>query len=225
MDHVLPVAFQGNPNVGLFVHVTDTYCLVGHSIDNQMREQLSALFKVPVHPISIAGTSLIGVFVSGHAQMLLVPSIIFPHELDQLKKTGIPFTVIDTIHTALGNNIVANTTAAIINPQFEQSAQDAIAAALKVPVQQNIIVDQETVGSCLLITPRGGIIHKDASDELIEKLSTTFGVTIEIGSVNNGVPQVSSGIAANSNGFIIGNQSTGIEMTNADEVLGFLEHA
>ena len=43
------------------------------------------------------------------------------------------------------------------------------------------------------------------------------------GSVNMGNPYVKAGIITNSNGFLIGNQSSGFEQSFVDEALGFLE--
>jgi translation initiation factor 6 len=61
----------------------------------------------------------------------------------------------------------------------------------------------------------------DREDQkLIEK---TFDVVATPGSVNMGSPYVRAGIICNGNGFIVGSNSGGPEITNADEALGFLE--
>ncbi|MFW5746389.1 MAG: translation initiation factor IF-6 [Nanoarchaeota archaeon] len=222
MVHVYRTNFSGNPNVGLFAFATDRFCLVGASVTDENVSQLEEVLGVPVHRITIAGTSLVGVFVSGTADKILVPSIIFEHELKELKELGIDYAVIETTLTALGNNVVVNAKAALVNSDMEKAAIDAISSALGVCVEKGRIYDQDTVGSCLCLTSRGGIIHRDASDQQIDAFSDLFGVTIDIGTVNHGVPQVSSGIIANKNGFLIGRQSTGIEVSNVDELLGFL---
>ena len=222
MPHIYTADFQGNPSVGLFAYATDQYCLVGASVPEKNVEEIKDALGVPVHRMTIAGTSLLGVFCAGNANMLLIPSIAFDHEKEELQQLNIPFTVIETKLTALGNNIVANDLAALIHPDFEPEVQQQLPTLLGTPVRAGVIEEQPTVGSCLLLTGKAGIIHKDAPDEFIDELSEYFGVAIDVGTVNRGVPQVHSGIIANSNGLIVGSLSSGVEVTNADEVLGFL---
>lgn len=222
-SHVYRLSFQGNPNVGIFAYATDSYCLLGSSVPDEFEKELKDALQVPIHRLSLAGTSLLGVFCAGNENMLLVPSIVFDEEIEDLKKLKIPFTIIDTKMTALGNNLVANEHGVLLSAEFERSAREQIVKALAVDGRDEIIVDQDTVGSCLKLNKHGGIIHRDASDELITSLSEFFQVPIEIGTVNRGVVQVSSGLILNSNGYIIGGHSTGVEVTNADEILGFLD--
>jgi translation initiation factor 6 len=225
MTHIYVTDFAGNPSVGLFVYATDSYCLVGESVPDRNVEQIKDALDVPVHQLNIAGTSLLGVFLAGNEKTLLVPSIAFSYELEKLDELKIPYKVIDTKLTALGNNIVTNEKGALLNKEFEDNVKNQIAKVLDVPVLEEDIFDQSTVGSCLLLTKKGGIIHKEASDDQIDNLIEFFGVDIDVATVNRGAPQVASGVIANSNGLIVGKLSSGIEVTNVDELLGFLENA
>ncbi|MFT4310824.1 MAG: hypothetical protein ACMXYC_04280 [Candidatus Woesearchaeota archaeon] len=223
MTHVLVTDIAGNPNVGLFGFITDTFGLISAQVSSETRQQLEKVLKVPIHPCTIAGTHLIGVFVSGTHKKIIIPSITFDYEKDYLRSLGIPFEVVDTKLTALGNNIVVNEHALLYHHEMEPSVIEHLQKIFEVPCKPMKIHDHDTVGSCLRITSQAGIIHKDARDDVIETLSAQLHIPIEIGTVNQGAPQVASGILANKHGFIIGTLSTGIEITNADEVLGFLK--
>jgi translation initiation factor 6 len=222
MAHIYVTDFSGNPNIGLFAYATDSYCLVGQSVPEKNIEQIKDALKVPVYRLNIAGTSLLGVFLAGNDDILLVPSIAFDEEIRMLDQLDIRYEIIETKMTALGNNIVVNDKGILLSEELEKDVIDHVTSLFNLPVRKEIIVDQPTVGSCLLLTSKGGVIHKDASDEQIEDLSDFFGVTIDIGTVNRGVPQVSSGIIANKNGLLVGKLSSGVEVTNVDELLGFL---
>ena len=97
------------------------------------------MLKVPVHRVTLAGTSLVGVFTAGNSNCLLLPPICFEEELEALDKLGIKYEVIQTKLTAIGNNILANDNGALINPDFEASAVKQIKEALKVPVKEATI--------------------------------------------------------------------------------------
>ena len=107
-EHILITNFNGNPNVGLFGYCGEDFCLLGQGIPKRVCKEVEKILKVPVHKISIAGTSLIGVFCVGNKNGILIPSIAFEHEMKKLDELGIKYSLIDTKLTALGNNILIN---------------------------------------------------------------------------------------------------------------------
>src|SRR3989344_5065821 len=101
--HVLITDINGNPNVGLYGFANDHFCLLGEEVPEATAKQMGQVLGVPVHRISLCGTSLIGVFCAGNNHGVVIPDIVFADERKHLEKLGIPFTVIKTRHTALGN--------------------------------------------------------------------------------------------------------------------------
>lgn len=220
--HVATADTGGSANIGLYAFATDTYCILGPEAD-QLKPLIEEVLQVPVIQTTIAGTSLAGVFCAGNEETLLVPSIIFDHELERLKKAGINVEVLDTTHTALGNNIIATNDGVLVGPMFSAQERDKIAELLDKDVNMFRIADIEVVGSSMIATSKGGLIHRDASQfEQDMALDTLRVPQLLPGSVNMGVPYVRSGIIANKHGFLIGSASGGPEITNADEALGFL---
>ena len=94
--HLLMTNINGNPNVGLYGFANNKYVLVGREVPAALAQEIGKVLNVPVHQISIAGTSLLGVFLAGNDHKLLVPSIAFDSELRVLDKLGIPYAVIET---------------------------------------------------------------------------------------------------------------------------------
>ncbi|MFA6088745.1 MAG: translation initiation factor IF-6 [Candidatus Woesearchaeota archaeon] len=212
-----------NPNIGLYALATDNYCLVGYSTKDEEIEKIKEVLKVPVHKISIAGTDIIGIFCAANNNMLLVPEIIYDEEKKHLQELNIPFTVIKTRHTALGNNIVTNDQAAFVSDEFSADAKKLIRQALGTILRPGTIGGVMVVGSSAVVGEKGLLVHRDADQKEIEYLKETFNLPVDIGTVNMGSPYVRAGILINKNGYLIGSNSGGPEIQRADYALGFIE--
>jgi translation initiation factor 6 len=221
--HLIKTDFNGNFNVGLYAYATDDYCLIGQDVPSELIAEIEKALNVPIHRITIAGTGLLGVFLAGNKNCLLIPKITFNDEIEEIKKLKINYRIIDTKLTALGNNILCNEKGCIINPDFGKTEEETIKEALKVPVKRGKIAGLSIVGALATINKKGCLLHRDAEDFEIEFIEDTLGLKVTTGTVNFGSPYIKSGILANSNGFIIGSVSGGPEIQNADISLGFLD--
>ena len=222
MPHVEKVAFHGDPNIGLYGIATDRYAVfpdhfkVDHSVLN-----------VPCIFTKVSGINFAGMFLAGNSNGLLVSSAISERELDSLKKQmekiapGVKVEVIDDSNNVLGNLIVCNDKGAVISGALKKHASQ-IEKALKVPVIQAKVLETDLVGSFCIATNRGFLLTINAQEEEYKFFRKHLKVDGDIGSVNFGGIFVKSGIIANSNGFLVGNMSTGPEIGRMDESLGFV---
>lgn len=222
-EHVRITGFNSNPNVGLYAFANDEFCILGREISEQEREETEKILGVPVHSLNIAGTPLVGVFVCGNSNCILIPSIALSDEKKTLEQKGVTFEEINTINTALGNNVLCTDKGAILNPDLEEDVAYQIKESLEVPIKKMTIAGINSVGAVARIINGRCLVHRDASPEEIDEIEKFLGVTCVKGTMNMGSPFVSSAIFGNSNGFIAGNLSGGPEITNADEAFGFLE--
>lgn len=222
-SHMDKLTINKNPNIGLYAIATDKYCLVPYTILHEELEKIKTILKVPVHKISIAGTDLIGVFCAANNNMLLVPEIIYESEERELKKLEIPYKIIKTHHTALGNNILTNDFACFVSEEFSADTKKIIRQALGTILRPGKIGGVEVVGSSAVLNEKGMLVHRDANHKEITYLKETFNLPVDIGTVNMGSPYIRSGIIINKNGYLIGASSGGPEMQRADYALGFIE--
>jgi len=226
-DHVVKTSIAGNPNVGMFAFITDSFALVGIGASDVDVETIKRIFKVPVHQLNICGTSLLGVFLGGNEKFLLVPHIAFEEEIKKLKvveQYGTKIVVVQTSFTALGNITILKDDVLLANSEIEDKTLNFIAKETGAKTIKRIeVADTDVIGSALIITKKGGLIHPDVSNETIEELEKLLKVRLTLGTVNWGSPFVKSGILANSHGFIIGHMSSGPEVANTDEALGFAQ--
>ncbi len=222
MSHVITANYNQNPNIGLFCYANDSYCLVPYGFSERLKKEFEEILKVPVYEVNAAGTPLLGVFLSGSEDCLLVPEIMFESELRQLDHFKINYKVIKSELTALGNNLLINNKVCVANPDYSESVLKQIEKELNISVKKGKISEFNIVGSLAKGNKHGLLVSSDIKDFEKKFLKDNFKIKITTGTVNFGSPYISSGIVCNSNGFIIGDSSGGPEIQNADEALGFL---
>jgi len=221
-EHVLITNFNGNPNVGLYGFATDKFCLLGRDAPEKLHAKISEVLDVPIIMMSIAGTSLVGIFVNGNKNCLIIPKIAFPQELEILDKHKIKYRLIDTKFTCLGNNIICNDKGCIVSNEYGEKEIKQIKDALKVDVVKSKIAELNTLGSLAVHTKKRLLCHHEILEQEAEIIKKVLKVEVYTGTINMGVPFIGSGVLCNNKGFIIGDASGGPEIINVDESLGFL---
>jgi len=220
---VLKFNILGNPNVGVYIHATDTYALIppklGEREVNVIREALGVDLVVES---TIFNMKLLGVLVAGNSNGLLIPRTVTDDEYSVLKKSlrDVNIAVVDSVENALGNLIVASDRAAIVYPYFEPHTVKVIEDNLGVEVHRMTIGGMSVVGSLLVVTGRGGLVCPEASEEEVKTISSIFKVPVIQGTVNFGVSFIRAGLVANSNGALVGEDTTGPELARIQMALG-----
>jgi translation initiation factor 6 len=217
---VLKTNFNSNPNVGLYGYCTDEYCLLGHVVSDEKAKEVEKVLKVPVHRITMCGTSLAGVFLAGNSKTLLVPEIAFDNELKELDRLGIHYKTIKTHATAFGNNILCNDNGCVVSPEFTEGQRKKIGEALGVKVTVGTIAGLDIVGSVAVRNSKGCLVHRDIDDDEKKNVEKMLGLECTPSTINMGSPHLSSGILCNDNGMVVGDTSGGPELIEAEEALG-----
>ena len=224
---ILKKTFRRNPNIGLYMYVSDKFCLVPKWITDKEAKQISEIFCVPSIPASVAGTDLLGVFCAGNINKLLLPKITFEYEFkemsEKLSKLGASIEVLDSEKTALGNLIKANDNGAIISPVLKHDAEKI---SKKLGVNANLlkIEEVEAIGALIATNNSKAVVSTDFSDEAVNIIESTLKVKALRATINFGQSYISSGLVLNSSGFMIGNLSTGVEITEIDNFLNSREN-
>lgn len=206
--------FQGNPNIGLMAFATEKYVVA-----SEKYSELGVLSK-NFAPTRVAGTELVGIFLAGNSNGVLVPNIMYKHELEglrkELKKTEV--CVINTKHTALGNLILCNDYGCIVSEKIREYAKE-IGKCLDVDVKVGTIEGVNIVGSMCVATNKGFLLNMHASKRDFNLVKKDLKVEGDIGTINFGSPFIKAGLLANSKGAIIGKLTTGPEVIRVQEAL------
>ncbi len=228
MVHLVKKSFNGDPNIGLYGLVTDRYALVGPLLGSKYMEVIKETLKVEIISNTIANTGFVGIFAVGNSKGILLPYIISDTEMKDLKKKfktsriDINIGILKDKQTALGNLITCNDKGCIVSKSLEKHKK-YIEDILGVPAKVLEFMESDMIGSYTVATNKGFLMNMYADEEDYKKVKKGLKVEGDIGTVNFGGPFVKSGILANSNGVIVGENTSGPEIARIDESLGFLD--
>jgi len=222
---VWQINFYGDHNLGLYGRSSDKICILGRILEKK-REVVEDVLKVKSVALTLSNTDFVGIFCALNGNGMLLPKIITDSEREkfgELKKLfGINVKVLNSNFTALGNLILCNEKGALISKLFSKRDKKAIEECLSVESCFSTIGGIQTVGSCGVATNKGCLLHRDASEDEIKLAEEVLKVKVDIGTANFGSPFVGSCAIANSNGAVVGESTTGPEITRLQESLGFL---
>ncbi|MGC9517039.1 MAG: translation initiation factor IF-6 [Methanomicrobiales archaeon] len=217
------INLNGNPNIGVSVSTTDNVAIVPINMQDSAIEVIKEALDVSVIKTSISGSSLAGALSVGNSNGILLSRYALESEIEKIKKSGIEVGKIPDRFTAVGNIILANDNGAIVNPLLSDESIDVIETILDVDTEKATIGGFKITGSVATATNKGLLVHPQTSPNEIEIIEKIMKVPADIGTVNNGVGLVGACTAANSNGVIVSQDTTGPELVRIEEALGFLE--
>jgi len=199
--------------VGLFVRTNnDTLLLPFGFAETKAKKLIEYLDVEKIIHVSIAGTRLMGPMMVMNNNGILLPYTVSDDEIRILKQTGLNVDRLKSKFTAIGNLISANDKGALVSNLFKGEADQNIKDILGVPLQTFSIGGYVQVGSMIVATNAGAIVHPMANDSEISRISEILQVEAEPATVNGGSPFLSSGIIANFSSVIVGNLTTGPEL-------------
>ena len=129
--------FENSNEIGCFVKLTNSFCLVADGASEDLYEAFrTELDGVPIVPMSIAGTKMVGRMTAGNSTGLLVPATTTDEELEVLTNSlpDIKIRKLEEKLSALGNCIACNDRVALIHPEMDEDTEAAIAEVLNVEV-------------------------------------------------------------------------------------------
>ena len=199
--------------MGLFTRTNDNTLLLPFGFADTKTNKLKEYLDVEkiIH-VSVAGTRLMGPMTVMNNNGILLPSTVSDEEIQILKQTGLNVERLKSKFTAIGNLISANDKGAIVSNLFKGEVNQDIKDTLGVPIQTMSIGGFVQVGSMVVATNAGAIVHPKANDAEISRISEILQVEAEPATVNGGSPYLSSGIIANFSSVIVGNLTTGPEL-------------
>ena len=202
----------GDPNVGIFSFANEQLAILPAGVTQKKLDVYQQSLGVNAFGIGIADSRLVGIYVAGNSNAVLVPHITTKEELKLLKKTGAHIVVLKENRTALGNVVLCNDYGAVLDPRLKQPTVAAIDKALKVPHTTATIGGLPQIGSLATASNNGVLANPILKDSEKRQISETLGVPVETGTVNSGVPYPRAGLVVNSKGAVVGSRTLGSEL-------------
>lgn len=223
---ILKYQIFGRNTVGVYLEVNNLYGLYPPTLLKSTLNDFKKVFDVPLFPLTINNSPLIGVYISSNKNGIIIPHIVRDDELDNLKSyikqvdESINIGILNSIDNAYGNLILCNDKGAIIS-SFLKDDRETIEDILNVETVVYEFADLNLPGSISLANNNGCVVHPLSTDDDVEYISSILKVDeIDVSTVNRGIPYISSGVVANDKSGIFGLACTGPEMMRLTDILG-----
>jgi translation initiation factor 6 len=214
--------FGGSPYLGVYLRVGDRAAIGPPQLATALERDLERLLKVRVVRSSVFDCEVVGALIAANSRGIVVGDEIDRAERRALEEIA-PVTVIRHRQNAMGNNILANDSGALVHPEFAPDAVREISQALGVPAARGTVAGLGTVGMAGVATNRGVVLHPKATERESAQIRELLGVPVHRSTANFGVPIVGACLVANSTGFIVGRPTTPVEIVHLQEGLGVLD--
>ena len=221
---MLRVSVAGSSYIGVFARVTPDCLLVRHDVDDELAESMAEELGVDCVQTTIGGSGTVGSLAAGNENGLVVSNRITDRERDRLEAaiSGAVVELPGRINAA-GNVIVANDYGAYVHPDLSRAGVQAVKEALDVPVLRGTLGERNTVGTAAVANNTGVLCHPKATESELETLEEHLDVYADLGTINYGTPLLGSGLVANDETYIVGEDTTGPELGRIEDTLGYLD--
>jgi translation initiation factor 6 len=204
---------MGSPNIGIYSLATDNFAIIPAGIPKTKIDRIENILKVKTVSMDLSESKLIGVLAAANSNGIVLPHYSTDDEIQFLKRTfDVNVARVMSKKTALGNLILSNDNGAIIDPGMTKLERKTVSDILGVEVVPGRIVSLPYVGSLAIATNKGALLHPNAKEDEKKLVKEVLKVPVDVGTVNYGVPYLSSGIIVNSYGAIVGSVTTGPEI-------------
>ncbi|MDE1860097.1 MAG: translation initiation factor IF-6 [Candidatus Micrarchaeota archaeon] len=212
---------HGNDYVGAFATAADGYVLIGSMLSSGDERLIRENLDARAIRITVDSSDLVGIFAVANSNGVLVPELARRDEIALLRRElpGINIETIKTDLNALGNNILANDRIAIVNPEYDAREMKQIGDALDVEVVRLSTGGFGTVGANNKLTNNGMVLNNRTTEHEEEAIMKLVG-SVSQTTANMGSPNVGLCIIANSKGAVVGDQTTGYELSRITDALG-----
>jgi translation initiation factor 6 len=214
--------FGGSPYLGVYLRVGETAAIAPPNIPHGLVREVERLLGVRVLPTSTSDSEVVGAMIAANSKGIVVGDEIDAADRRDLE-TVAPVTVVRYRQNAMGNNILANDTGALVHPEFPNEAVVQISKALGVPAERGTVAGLGTVGMAGVATNRGVVLHPKATEREATVVRNLLGVPVHRSTANFGVPIVGACLVANSRGILVGRPTTPVEIVHLQEGLDILD--
>ena len=216
------IDYMGSWNIGSYIVASNKFAIVGEGFRPQVLERIKTILGAKLIVQRVLGENLVGCFVVANSYGVLVPQDIQEAEYQALKEAlgdDIELGKLNIRRTknALGNIIATNDSKAIISKAFyAQRVEEIIGDILNVELIPIDIKVSDAIASFIFFNSKGIVASPLLSDEEIDKIKSVLGFPesrVIVSTINMGNPIIRSGLVANDHGVLVGNRTSGVELT------------
>lgn len=216
--HIKALNLHGSPYMGVFCSVTDKIALIPSFTPEKEAKKIGETLGVETLALTIANSHLLGVLARGFDDKFAVANHINENELDFLHESGIKTHVMKDI-SAIGNLLCMQKHAGIISPNIHEMEIKALEQFFGIPMHPLLVARSELAGSSIIATEKGFLANPRTAPHEMEHLESLFKVPGMTTTANYGDAFIGNSILANKHGVIVGERTSGPELSRIDEGL------
>ncbi len=206
--------------IGAYAIATDLFTILSSRATISEEKLIRDTLETKVVRSTVDGSSLVGIYTVANSNGILLPEIADRSEISNLKAQleEVNISVIRTDLNALRNNILANDKVAFINPEYSRKEAKEIEDTLGVEAVRMDICGYSTVGASNVLTNKGMVVSGELKEDE-EKVIKQFSSSVSQSTANMGASSIGLCTIANSNGMVVGYETTGFELVRLSEGL------
>ncbi|RLG70245.1 MAG: translation initiation factor IF-6 [Candidatus Iainarchaeum archaeon] len=206
-----------SPFIGVFSVVTEELALMPFSILPKEERKLSDFFGVEIIKTKLAESSLIGVMCAGIKKRFVVSELVLDSEIKKLEEIGVKVKRIAGV-TAIGNLIKVNENGGIASRVLNNKQIMEIEKFLGIKLHVMQVASLDIVGSAVVASNRGFLVHPDVTKDEFKLLKEAFKVDGRPTTLNYGDKFVGNNAVANTNAILVGDKTTAFELIRVQDV-------
>ena len=211
----------GSPCIGIFMRATEKFLIVPNQVPETKVKKLEDWFEIRIAKTNVGGSVLLGPLICANSNGLILPKYVWSEEVESLKSLeDINITIAQSKITAYGNLVLTNDYGAVADPRLKKEDLNMVSDTLGVEVVQGEVAGLPYVGSLTTVTNRGIMAHPLIKPEEEALLKEVLKVPVGVGTVNCGIPYISTGLIGNSKVAVAGFDTTGPELFMIGQALG-----
>jgi translation initiation factor 6 len=203
--------------IGLFCRAWNDMAIVPGHLEDSIINEIGSALNVPVRKSHVDVSGMYGVFSVMNSKGIIINA--GPNKEVDFDYGERNILFLNDSVNAVGNDIIANDHGAMIHKEFSERSLRRIEDTLGVETIRGEMGTFTTVGSSTVVTNKGMLVNPEVKDDELELLSDLFKVPVKVGTANFGSPMLGSSIIANTEGILVGNSTTTIEIGIIDDVL------
>lgn len=193
---------------------TEKIALLPSQTPEKRANHIEEWLCVKVARTTIGGSLVVGALVCANSNGIVLPHYVKSEEVEAIKSVSkdLNMTVMETRRTAYGNMVLTNDYGAICDPRLKAGTINKLSDTLGVEVAPGEVAGLPYVGSLALATNKGVLAHPLIKEDEQKLLKEILKVPVDLGTINCGIPYVSTGLIGNSRNVVAGFMTTGPEM-------------
>ncbi len=213
---------SGSDYIGAFATSTDDYTFVPIGLPGRITALIENTLKTKCVVLPCGGVDLIGLFCRANSNGIAMSNIATDEDVAAIKKMdlGINVEIIDSNINAIGNAVLANDKIAFIDSEYTEKEAKQIEDLLGVEVVRMAIGGFRTVGATNIFTNKGFVINNHGTDKEKGEIDRLTGFESVSTTANTGSLSIGLASISNSNGLLVGDETTGFEMNRILQGLG-----